>query len=87
MTKLITAAGVAALLAVSPLSALAAEASGMIASVDAAAGTLTLDSGEMFVLPSTVVAASLQVGQEVTITYNQSSDGAMTALEVVPGLK
>lgn len=85
MNKLLTAASAAALLAASSLSVLAAEASGMIASIDAEAGTVTLDSGQTFVLPASVEAASLEAGQQVTITYEESSDGKLNASEVTPG--
>jgi hypothetical protein len=85
MRKLMIAAGAAALLAASSLSGLAAEATGKIASIDAAAGTVTLDSGQTFVLPSGLDMASLQAGQDVTITYEQASDGTLNASEVKPG--
>jgi Protein of unknown function (DUF1344) len=84
MKKLMIAASAAALLAGSSLAALAAEASGAIQSVDAGAGTVTLDSGQTFILPSGLNAASLQVGQDVTITYEESADGKMTASQVAP---
>jgi hypothetical protein len=85
MNRLIAAATAAALIAASSLSAHADEATGMITAIDTAAATLTLDTGETFVLPSPVVAASLAIGQEVTVTYQESSDGTLTALEVAPG--
>lgn len=84
MNKLMIAASAAALFAASSVAALAAEASGAIASVDTAAGTVTLDSGQTFSLPASVDAASLQVGQQVMITYEEGSDGKMTASEVAP---
>jgi hypothetical protein len=86
MKNLMIAASAAALLAASSLAALAAEASGSIASVDSAAGTVTLDSGQTFILPSGLDAASLQVGQQVTITYEESADGQMQASEVAPAM-
>ena len=84
MNKLMIAASAAALLTASSLAALAAEASGAIASVDAASGTVTLDSGQTFALPASVDAASLQVGQQVKIVYEEGADGKMTASEVAP---
>ncbi len=84
MNKLMIAASAAALFAVSSVAALAAEASGAIASVDTAAGTVTLDSGQTFSLPASLDAASLQVGQQVMITYEESADGKMSASEVAP---
>jgi len=86
MKNLMIAASAAVLLASSSLAALAAEASGAIASVDAASGTVTLDSGQSFVLPAGLDAASLQIGQQVTITYEQSADGKMQASEVAPAM-
>lgn len=86
MKRLMIAASAAALLSASSLAALAAEASGAIASVDTSAGTVTLDSGETFILPSGLDAASLQPGQNVTITYEESGDGQMMATEVAPAM-
>jgi hypothetical protein len=83
MHKLIVAASAAALMAASTLSAIAAEATGAIASIDPAAGTVTLADGQVFTLPAEFDTASVQVGQEVTITYEEA-DGQMTASEVVP---
>jgi hypothetical protein len=85
MNKLVTAASAVALLVASSLSVLAAEASGKIASIDATAGTVTLDSGQTFVLPASVDAASLNAGEDVTITYEESSDGKLNASEVKAG--
>lgn len=84
MRKLIVAASTAAMLAVSPLAALADEASGVIASIDMTAGTVTLDDGSTYVLPDTTDAATLQVGQRVQITFEENADGTMTATEVMP---
>ena len=85
MNKVLTAASAVALLVASSLSALAAEASGTIASIDASAGTVTLEDGQTFVLPADVDAASLNAGAEVTITYEESSDGKLNASEVKEG--
>jgi Cu/Ag efflux protein CusF len=84
MRKLMIAAGAAAMLAASSLSAFAAEASGAIKSIDATAGTVTLADGKTYQLPADFDAASLQVGQNVSITYDQGSDGSMTASAVTP---
>ncbi len=67
MRKLMVAASAAALLAVSSIGAFAEEATGTISSIDAAAGTVTLATGETFVLPESVDAASLKVGEDVKI--------------------
>ena len=82
MKKLMIAAGAAALLTTSSIAALAAEASGAIASVDPAAGTVTLDSGQTFKLPAAVDAASLQVGQQITVTYDEAD--ASMATDIAP---
>jgi hypothetical protein len=83
MHKLIVAASAAALMAASTLSALAAEATGTVQSIDPAAGTVTLADGQTFTLPVEFDTASVQVGQEVTITYEEA-DGQMNASEILP---
>jgi hypothetical protein len=45
---------------------------------------VTLASGETFVLPEGFDAASLAVGDQVTITYEEGDGGAMQASEVMP---
>jgi len=74
----------AAMLVGSAFAALAAEATGAIASIDTSAGAVTLDSGQTFTLPASVDAASLQVGQQVTVTYDEGSDGSMSATQIAP---
>ena len=71
MRKLMVTASAAAMLAASAFAALAAEATGAIASIDTSSGSVTLDGGQTFMLPSSVDAASLQVGQQVTVTYDE----------------
>lgn len=83
MRKLLIAAGAAALLAASSIAALAADATGAIKSVDAAANTVTLEDGTIYVLPAGFDAASIKVGDKVTITFDEA-DGKMTATVVVP---
>lgn len=82
MRKLMVAASTAAFLAMSAYGALADEATGKIASIDASAQTVTLENGDTFKLPADVDAASLQVGQDVTIQYDQGANGEMTATSV-----
>ena len=82
MKKLMIAASAAALFATMSI-AYAAEATGVISSVDATAGTVTLDNGSTYSLPATVAAADLKVGAKVTITYDEA-DGKMTATAVAP---
>ena len=84
MRKLMVTASAAAMLAGSAFAALAAEATGAIASIDTSAGAVTLDSGQTFTLPASVDAASLQVGQQVTVTYDEGSDGSMSATQIAP---
>ena len=84
MRKLMVAASAAALLAASSFAAFAEEASGAITAIDPAAGTVTLADGNTYTLPTPEDAASLQVGQEVTITFEEGSDGSKMATEVAP---
>ena len=84
MRKIMVAASAVALLAASTMAALASEASGKIQSVDPAAGTVTLADGNTYTLPQDFDAASLQVGQDVTITYEPGANGTMTATTVMP---
>jgi Cu/Ag efflux protein CusF len=84
MRKLIVAVSAAAMLAASSLAAFAEEATGAITAIDPAAGTVTLADGNTYTLPTPEDAASLQVGQEVTITFEEGTDGSKMATEVVP---
>jgi Cu/Ag efflux protein CusF len=81
MNRLMIVAGAAALLAVSSFAASAAEVTGAITSVDAAAGTVSLDDGNTYTLPVDFDVASLQAGAKVTITYEEA-DGKMTITKV-----
>jgi len=82
MNKLLAAAGAAAILAASSITGYAGEAKGTISAIDPAAGTVTLSDGATYVLPSTSDAASLQVGQEVNIIFEEGSDGQLMASEI-----
>ena len=84
MRKIMIAASAAAMLAASTMAALAAEAKGTIQSIDTTAGTVTLSDGSTYTLPQDFDAASLQVGQDVTVTYDQGAGGTMTATAVTP---
>lgn len=84
MRKFLVATSAAAMLAASSLAALAAEATGVIASIDSSAGTVTLEDGSTYMLPTSVDTASLKVGEQVKITYEEGSGGQMTATEVAP---
>jgi hypothetical protein len=69
MKKLMIAAGAAAVFATFSFSALAEEATGTIASIDAAAGLVTLDDGKIYKMPTTVALATFKSGQKVKITF------------------
>jgi uncharacterized OB-fold protein len=84
MHKLMVTAGAAALLAASSLVALAAQATGAIASLDASVGTVTLDNGQTFMLPGSIDAASLQIGDRVSVTYEENANGEITATTITP---
>ncbi len=84
MRKLMVALTAGTMFAASTFAALAEEAMGAIASIDPAAGTVTLESGETFLLPAGFDAASLVVGDQVTITYEEGEGGQMSATEVLP---
>ena len=84
MRRALTIAATLSFLAASGLTALAEEATGVIASIDAASGAVTLEDGNTFLLPSVESAASLQVGQPVTIEYEQDGDGSLKAMSVTP---
>ena len=50
----------------------AAELIGTIKSIDSAKGTITLADGMTFVLPKSIKAADLTVGEKVKVTYQAS---------------
>jgi hypothetical protein len=79
MKKLMIAAGAAALLAVFSFGALGEETTGTIASIDAAAGTVTLDDGKIFHMATTVALASFKVGQKVKIMFEGQAGGTLNA--------
>jgi Cu/Ag efflux protein CusF len=70
-TFVIPAAAVALLGAISVASA--ADATGVIKSIDAAKDMVTLDNGSSYTAPSTVKLTNFKVGQKVEITYTQSN--------------
>ena len=84
MRRLLVATSAAALLAASSFAAYAEDASGAVQSIDTTAGTVTLADGQVYVLPADFDAASIAVGDEVTITYEAGADGQMTATTVAP---
>jgi Cu/Ag efflux protein CusF len=65
---------VATLFAASVSLAYAADATGKIKSIDMTTDMVTLDSGVVFVAPSTVKLSSFKAGEKVTVDY-MTSDG------------
>jgi len=45
---------------------------------------VTLDNGQTFTLSASVDSASLQVGRQVAVTYDEGSDGSMSATKITP---
>jgi Cu/Ag efflux protein CusF len=73
MRILTGAAAVAAVLLIGVAgSASAAEATGVIKSLDTAKDMVTLDNGSSYDVAKSVTLASFKVGEKVTITYTQS---------------
>jgi hypothetical protein len=87
MRKVLITAAAASLMSLASFGANAAELNGKIASIDAAAATITLEDGKVIKLPAAVDAASLQVGADVKVTYDQEAPaGSPTeATMVEPG--
>ena len=77
------AAGAAAFLAITSAAAFADQANGTIVSVDLTNSAVTLNDGKTYIIPQSVPAASLIVGDVVTITYTADSSGKMQASAVV----
>lgn len=83
MRKLLVAAAAASLLTIAT-AASADEMNGKIASIDAASGTITLEDGSLIKLPASVDSASLKVGSDVKVTYDQKgAAGAPTTATMV----
>jgi Cu/Ag efflux protein CusF len=61
--------------------AFAADATGTVKSIDAKAGSVTLDDGVTYVLPATVKADTLKVGAKVKVTFDKTG-GKMVASKV-----
>ena len=80
MRKIMIAAGAAALLASVSLAS-AADVTGSITAIDAAAGTVKLDNGSTYTLPAKGDKSAWKVGDKVKITYD-TANGKMTATAV-----
>jgi hypothetical protein len=65
-----------------PLSVAAEHTTGMIASIDVAASTLTLDDGKTFDVPTDFALKNLKTGDKVTIAFSQQA-GKLMAKEVI----
>jgi hypothetical protein len=84
MRKVLITVAAAGLMSLASVAANAAELNGKIASIDAAAGTITLEDGKVIKLPASVDAASLQVGSDVKVTYDQEApEGGPTEATMV----
>ena len=83
MTKLLVAAGAAAFLAVTSVAAFADQVNGTVTGVDVKSGGVTLNNGKVYIVPQSVPASSLQVGDVVTITYTTDASGTMQASTAV----
>jgi len=64
--------------------AYAAETSGTIVSVDANAKSVTLESGETFIVKDVADQFVLRIGLRVRITHEPTSEGLNAASMVVP---
>jgi hypothetical protein len=84
MRKLIVALTAGALVAATSLAAFAEEATGVVALIDPTAGTVTLDTGQTFLLPADFDAATLTVGQPVRIIYDEGDGDQLNATTVAP---
>jgi len=69
-----------------PLSVAAEHTSGMIASIDVAASTITLDDGKTFDVPTDFALKDLKTGEKVTIAFSQQA-GKLMAKEVITRLR
>ena len=70
---------------VAPFGAIfAAETSGLIVNVDADAKSVTLESGQTFIVKDIADQLLLQVGQRVRITHEPTPEGLNAASMVVP---
>jgi hypothetical protein len=84
MRKVLLAAVAALFVAASWAPVLAAEVIGAIVSVDFIGGTVTLDNGQTFLLTETVDPVMLDLGQQVTITYELTTEGLNAVTEIAP---
>ena len=87
MTNLRITAAVAALVAMFAYQGFAQEAPGKTAmgriiNIDTSAGTVTLEDGQTFALPSADYFKSVKLGDRVTIEYKTDNKGVLVATAV-----
>jgi hypothetical protein len=63
------------------LATLPSETTGIIASIDVAAGTVTLDDGKTFAMENKVALNTFNTGQRVTVSY-MNQDGKLLANDI-----
>ena len=84
MGKLMVAAGAAFLLAVGSGGAFAEEMRGKISDIDVEVGAVTLDTGETFFLSEDVDIDALDIGESVTVEFEDGDDGDLIATSIEP---
>lgn len=84
MGKLMVAASAAFFLAVGSSGAFAEEMSGTISDIDVEVGSVTLDSGETFFLSEDVDIDALEIGESVTVEFEDGDDGDLIATGIEP---
>ena len=81
-TVMLAATAVGLAFIADPSAAAPKQTTGMIASIDAAAGTITLTTGDTFKLPMAVKPTELKVGAAVRIMYDTDPMGLLVATDV-----
>jgi hypothetical protein len=84
MGRLMVAASAAFLLAVGSTGAFAEKLSGTISDVDVEVGSVTLNSGETFYLSEDVDIDALEIGESVTVEFEDGDDGDLIATSIEP---
>jgi len=82
MRKLVVPTAAIAVVAATSF-AFAADAKGMIKSIDTMKDTMTLDTGATYWAPSSVKLSTFKVGEKVDVTYTQAN-GKMEISAVKP---
>jgi Cu/Ag efflux protein CusF len=71
--KKVVLPALAAVLLASASAAFAADATGVIKSIDAAKNTMTLDNGSTYVAPTSVKVSTFKVGDKVSVDYTMTN--------------